>query len=56
MEAENGSSLPIVVPYARVSTDEQAESGYSILDQKRTLIAYAEREGWHVVEIIEDDG
>ena len=44
------------VLYARVSTDEQARSGYSIDDQKRTLLDHAEREGWQVVEVIEDDG
>ena len=40
----------------RVSTDEQAKSGYSIPDQQRTLLHHAEREGYEVVETIEDDG
>ena len=45
-----------IASYCRVSTDEQAKSGYSIDDQKRTLLDHAEREGWQVVEVIEDDG
>src|SRR5215204_1364197 len=42
--------------YVRVSTDEQAESGYSIPEQRRELLAHAEREGWRVVEVIVDQG
>ena len=42
--------------YCRVSTDEQAKSGYSIADQKRELLRHAEREGYEVVETIVDDG
>lgn len=45
-----------VVLYARVSTDEQAEKGYSIPDQLRELRAYATREGYEVVDEIPDDG
>jgi site-specific DNA recombinase len=44
------------VLYARVSTDEQAEKGYSISDQLRTLREHAEREGYDVVDEIVDDG
>ena len=42
--------------YVRVSTDEQAKSGYSIADQKRELLRHAESEGYEVVETIVDDG
>jgi len=42
--------------YVRVSTDEQVESGYSIPDQKRDMLAYAEQQGWSVVEVIVDEG
>ena len=42
--------------YCRVSTDEQAKSGYSIDDQKRTLLDHAERGGYKVLQPIEDDG
>ena len=45
-----------VAIYCRVSTDEQAESGFSIPEQKRELLAHAEREGWEVVDTIVDDG
>jgi site-specific DNA recombinase len=44
------------VLYMRVSTDEQAQRGYSIPDQQRELRAYAEREGYRVVEEVLDDG
>jgi site-specific DNA recombinase len=44
------------VLYARVSTDEQAEKGYSISDQLRTLRDHAAREGYDVVDEIVDDG
>ena len=42
--------------YVRVSTEEQAKSGYSIADQKRELLRHAESEGYEVVETIVDDG
>lgn len=45
-----------VALYIRVSTDEQAEHGYSIPEQRRELLAHAEREGWHVVDVIVDEG
>src|SRR5215203_5943506 len=45
-----------VVLYARVSTDEQAEKGYSISDQLRSLREHVTREGYDVVEEIVDDG
>ncbi len=42
--------------YVRVSTDEQVEHGFSIPEQKRDLIAHAEREGWQIVDVIKDEG
>ncbi len=44
------------VLYVRVSTDEQVEHGFSIPEQKRDLLAHAEREGWSVVDMIVDEG
>src|SRR5215207_8442896 len=44
------------VLYARVSTDEQAEKGYSISDQLRSLREHAARDGYNVVDAIVDDG
>lgn len=42
--------------YIRVSTDEQAKTGYSIADQRRELTRHAEASGYEVVETITDDG
>ena len=36
--------------YARVSSQEQANRGYSLQDQLRTLRAYADKHGHEVVE------
>ena len=44
-----------VALYTRVSTEEQAKSGYSLPEQLRTLSEYAARQGWEVVEVIADD-
>jgi len=40
--------------YARFSTDRQNES--SISDQVRVCSEYAERQGWNVVQLFEDQG
>jgi site-specific DNA recombinase len=43
--------------YARVSTDEQAERGYSLPEQIRDLTRHASSKGWHVIgEPVVDDG
>jgi site-specific DNA recombinase len=42
--------------YIRVSTDEQANEGFSIEAQKRRLLAYAESQDWTVTDIFIDDG
>ncbi|EJW19942.1 recombinase family protein [Paenibacillus alvei] len=42
--------------YVRVSTDEQAEEGYSIEAQKRRLLAYIESQDWTLFDIFIDDG
>ena len=42
--------------YARVSTDEQARSGFSLAQQLDALRAYAAREGYEVLEEIQDPG
>jgi site-specific DNA recombinase len=44
------------VLYARVSTEEQARSGYSLAQQMEALREYAAREGYRVVEEVEDAG
>ncbi len=55
MKNEDDSPQRVAL-YFRVSTDEQAKSGYSIPDQRRTLRERATSEGWEVVEEIADDG
>ncbi|HEV2092220.1 MAG TPA: recombinase family protein [Rubrobacter sp.] len=42
--------------YARVSTDEQARSGYSLAQQMEALRGYAAREGYEVTEEVSDAG
>ena len=42
--------------YARVSTDEQARSGYSLAQQLEALREYAAREGYEILEEVVDPG
>src|SRR3569623_2528006 len=42
--------------YARVSTDEQARSGYSLAQQLEALRAYAAQEGYEILEEVVDAG
>src|ERR687890_606894 len=42
--------------YARVSTDEQARSGYSLAQQIEALREYATREGYEILEEVKDAG
>jgi len=42
--------------YARVSTDEQARSGYSLAQQLEALREHASREGYEVLEEVMDPG
>lgn len=42
--------------YIRVSTDEQAEEGYSLDEQRRACEAYVLSRGWTVAEIYADEG
>jgi site-specific DNA recombinase len=42
--------------YARVSTDEQARSGYSLAQQIEALRAYAAQEGYEILEEVVDSG
>lgn len=41
--------------YLRVSTEEQAESGAGLDAQERECLAFAERNGWTVVEVIREE-
>ncbi len=42
--------------YIRVSTDEQAKEGFSIDNQRRACIEYAQMYGYHVKRAFEDEG
>jgi site-specific DNA recombinase len=56
MPNTNGHGPKRAVLYARVSTDEQARSGYSLAQQIEALRAYALREGYEVLEEVQDPG
>jgi DNA invertase Pin-like site-specific DNA recombinase len=53
----NGRSpnQPRAVVHPRTSTDEQHETGYGMEDQERKALEFCEREGLHVLSVIEDD-
>src|SRR5215207_4089624 len=56
MPSTNGNGPKRAILYARVSTDEQARSGYSLAQQIEALRAYAAREGYEVLEEVPDAG
>src|ERR671932_688246 len=56
MPSTNGHGPKRAILYVRVSTDEQARSGYSLAQQLEALRAYAAREGYEVLEEVTDPG
>src|SRR3954469_7134578 len=52
----NGHGTKRAILYARVSTDEQARSGYSLAQQIEALREYTAREGYEVLEEVQDPG
>src|SRR5215217_5762808 len=56
MPSTNGHGHKRAVLYARVSTEEQARSGYSLALQMEALKQYAAREGYEVLEEVTDPG
>jgi site-specific DNA recombinase len=56
MPSSNGHGPKRAILYARVSTDEQAKSGYSLRQQIERLREYAATEGYEAVEEVEDPG
>jgi site-specific DNA recombinase len=56
MPSTNGHGPKRAILYARVSTDEQARSGYSLAQQLEALREHAAREGLQVLEEVEDAG
>ncbi|MDQ3923495.1 MAG: recombinase family protein [Actinomycetota bacterium] len=56
MQSTNGYGCRKAILYARVSTEEQAKSGYSLAQQIEALREYAAREGYEILEEVEDPG
>jgi len=56
MLSTNGHGPKRAILYARVSTDEQARSGFSLAQQIEALRAYAAREGYEILEEVSDPG
>ncbi len=56
MPSTNVHASRRVVLYVRVSTEEQARSGYSLAQQMEALRGYASREGYEVLEEVSDAG
>src|SRR4028118_465963 len=56
MTTTNGHGPKRAILYARVSTDEQARSGYSLAQQIEALRKYAATEGYEVLEEVADPG
>src|SRR5918995_4349641 len=56
MPTTNGHGPKRAILYARVSTEEQARSGYSLAQQMESLREYAAREGYEVLEEVMDPG
>ncbi|MGE5456337.1 MAG: recombinase family protein [Ignavibacteriales bacterium] len=42
--------------YIRVSTEKQAQEGYSVAAQKENLTSFAKQQGWNIFEIYSDEG
>ena len=56
MPSSNGHGPKTAVLYTRVSTDEQARSGYSLAQQIEALRDYAAGESYEVLEEVVDPG
>jgi site-specific DNA recombinase len=56
MTSTNGHGPKWAILYARVSTDEQARTGFSLAQQLEALREYATREGYEVLEEVTDPG
>jgi site-specific DNA recombinase len=56
MPSTNGHGPKRAILYARVSTEEQARTGYSLAQQIEALRQYADSEGYEVIEEVSDPG
>lgn len=50
----HGRKKKRAILYTRVSGDRQRDHGYSLSDQKRELEEWAVKEGYEVLEAVED--
>ena len=48
--------MPQCLVYCRVSTEEQAEKGYSLDTQEKLCRDFAERSGYRVAGVFRDEG
>ena len=56
MSRTHGHDPKRAILYSRVSTDEQARSGYSLAQQLEALRDHADREGYEILEEVSDPG
>jgi site-specific DNA recombinase len=56
MPSTNGHVRKLAITYARVSTEEQARSGYSLDQQLEACRAWCAREGYEILEEVTDPG
>src|SRR3954452_13627105 len=56
MTSSNGHGPKKAILYARVSTEEQVKSGYSLAQQVEVLREHTAREGYEVLEEVLDPG
>jgi site-specific DNA recombinase len=56
VQTTNGHGPRRAILYARVSTDEQARSGYSLSQQLEALREYAVHEGYEILDEVTDPG
>src|SRR3954452_769456 len=56
MPSTNGHGSKRAILYTRVSTEERARTGYSLAQQIEALREYAAREGYEVLEEVQDAG
>src|ERR687889_805739 len=56
MQSTNGHGSRRAILYARVSTDEQARSGYSLAQQIEALRKYATHERYKILDEVTDPG
>jgi len=56
MNSNNGDGSRRAVLYCRVSGEEQRKKGYSLADQLDTLRRWCSKNGYEIVDEVEDGG